>query len=87
MKKIFVQWGYTDDYGRACRSDASRTVFNTIEEAKDFIAAMRKGNGGYFKIWEVTEGDYDLYERIDTLYKEYLELKNRFETTLQKVTI
>ena len=45
MKKIYVKWGFTDDYGRAYPEDASFDWFETQEEANAFIEKMRKGNG------------------------------------------
>lgn len=78
MMKIYVKWDFTDDYGRADPNDAIFKWFETLEEAEEFIADMRKGNGGYFKLWKVAEGDYSTYLRIGELRKELIELERLF---------
>lgn len=79
MKKIFVKWGFADDYGRAYKEDANFDWFETQEQADEFIAKMRKGNGGYFKLWKVAEGDFAKYLRMHELMAEVENLKKEFE--------
>ena len=79
MKKIYVKWGFTDDYGRAYQEDARFEWFETPEQADEFIAKKRKGNGGYFKLWKVAEGDYNQYLRMQALMFEVERIKKEFE--------
>lgn len=78
MAKVFVKWDFTDDYGCAKEEYARIQWFDAMEEAEEFITKMKRGNGGYFKLWKVAEGNYEDYERMNRLYKEYLELKKIF---------
>jgi hypothetical protein len=78
MTKVFVKWGFTDDYGYAHEERAKMEWFDTMEDAEAFITKMKKGNGGYFKLWKVAEGNYEDYEKMNKLYEEYLELKKIF---------
>lgn len=78
MKKVYVKWGFTDDYGIAYEEDASYNWFETKEEAEEFIAKMRKGNGVYFELWNLAEGDYEEFLRIAELEKELARLKKLF---------
>ena len=75
MMKVYVKWGFTDDYGCAYLDDANLSWFETMEEAEKFISDKRKSNGGYFKLWKVAEGDYTTYLRITELRKEAAELE------------
>ena len=79
MKKIYVKWGFTDDYGRAYKEDAHFDWFETQEQADEFIAQKRKGNGGYFKLRKVAEVDYAKYLRMHELLVEVENLKKEFE--------
>ena len=76
MKKIYVKWAYTDDYGypRGERFE----WFETMEEAEAFKAEMKKGNGGYFYVYKTAEGDYAEFERMLELAKELAELREKF---------
>ena len=76
MKKIYVKWAYTDDYGRP--QGARFEWFDTIEEAEEFKANYKKGNGGYFYVYKTAEGDYAEFERMNTLAKELAELREKF---------
>jgi hypothetical protein len=78
MLKVYVKWGFTDDYGRVWDEDCTTNWFETMEEAEDFIADKRVGNGGYFKVLKVAEGDYTAYLRIAELRKELAELEKLF---------
>ena len=78
-KKIYVKWGFTDDYGRAYKEDAHFDWFETQEQAEEFIAKKRKGNGGYFKLWKVAEGDFAKYQLMCELMVEVENLKKEFE--------
>lgn len=78
MTKVFVKWGFTDDYGRAYEADARMEWFDTPEDAEAFVNKMRQGNGGYFKLWKMAKGDYHAYQRMIALYEGYLELKKNF---------
>lgn len=79
MKKIYVKWGFTDDYGRAYQEDARFDWFVNQEQADEFIAKMQKGSGGYFRLWKVAEGDLVKYLRICELMAEVENLKKEFE--------
>lgn len=78
MTKVFVKWGFTDDYGRAYEEDARMEWFDTPEEAEAFVEQKKQGNGGYFKLWKIAAGDYNTYQRMVTLYEEYAKLKKLF---------
>lgn len=78
MKKVYVKWGFTDDYGIAYEEDADYNWFETKEEAEEFVAKMREGNGGYFELWNLAEGDYEEFLRIKELEKELARLKKLF---------
>lgn len=78
MKEFYVKWGFTDDYGRVYEEDAYFDWFETKEEAEEFVAKMREGNGGYFKLWKLVKGDYTKFLRIIKLEKELTELKKNF---------
>lgn len=78
-KKIYVKWGFTDDYGRAYEGDANFDWFETQAQADEFIAQKRKGNGGYFKLWKVAEGDFVKYLLMHELMVEVAKLKKEFE--------
>lgn len=78
-KKFYVKWGFTDDYGRAYPEDAHFDWFETQEQADEFIEKKRKGNGGYFKLWKVAEGDFTLYQLMCELMAEVEKIKKEFE--------
>ena len=78
MMKVYVKWGFTDDYGMAYPDNAILSWFETREEADEFVADKRKRNGGYFKLWKVAEGDYATYLRTVELRKELAELEKLF---------
>jgi hypothetical protein len=78
MMKVYVKWDFTDDYGRADPDEAIFNWFETREEAEEFVADKRKGNGGYFKLWKVAEGDYAAYLRMAELWAELAELEKLF---------
>lgn len=78
MMKVYVKWDFTDDYGWADPNNAIFNWFETKEEAEEFVTDKRKGNGGYFKLWKVAEGDYAAYLRIAELRKEIAELEKLF---------
>ena len=78
MKKVFVKWGFTDDYGYAKEENARVEWFDTMEQAEEFITNKKKGNGGYFKLWKVAEGDHNRYLRMEELKKELEELRKEF---------
>lgn len=79
MKKVYVKWGFTDDYGRAYQEDANFDWFETKEQADEFIEQKRRGNGGYFKLWKVAEGDFNQYLRMYELMAEVTKIKKEFE--------
>lgn len=79
MKKIFVKWGLTDSYGRVYEEYAKFDWFETQEQADDFIAKKKRGNGSYFKLWKVAEGDFAKYSRINELLAEVENLKKEFK--------
>ena len=76
MKKIYVKWAFTDDYGYP--QGARFEWFDTMKEAEEFKAKQREGNGGYFYVYKTTEGDYAEYERMNALAKELAELREKF---------
>lgn len=78
MKNVFVKWGFTDDYGRAHEERARVEWFEDMKQAEEFIANKRAGNGGYFKLWKVAEGDYNEYLRMVELEKELADLRKKF---------
>lgn len=78
MHGFYVKWGFTDDYGIAYEEDASYNWFETKEQAEEFVAKMREGNGAYFELWKLAVGDYDKFLRIGELEKELAELKKEF---------
>ncbi len=78
MKKIFVKWDFTDDYGRAEEENASFDWFETKEQADDFIARKRAFCGAYFQLWKVAEGDYAKYQHMLELLDEIEQLKQEF---------
>ena len=79
MKKFYVKWAYTDDYGRAYEKDARFDWFETKEEADEFVTIKKRDNGSYFKVWKVAEGDFANYLRINELLVELEHLKKEFE--------
>ena len=79
MKKFYVKWGLTDSYGRVYQEYANFDWFETRVQADEFIAKMKRGNGSYFKVWKVAEGDLDRYLRINKLLLEVERLKKEFE--------
>ena len=78
MKRIFVKWGFTDDYGKAKEENASFDWFETEEQADDFIARKRAFCGAYFKLWKVADGDYTKYKHMLKLLDEIEQLKQEF---------
>lgn len=78
MKKVFVKWGFTDDYGYAKEENARVEWFETMEQAEEFIANKKARNGGYFKLWKVAEGNKAEFDRMAELRKELLELEKKF---------
>lgn len=79
MKKVYVKWAFTDDYGRVFEENTHFDWFETQEQADEFIAKMHKGNGGYFKLWKTAEGDFAKYLRMHELMAEVENLKKEFE--------
>ena len=78
MKRVFVKWGFTDDYGKAKEENASFDWFETKEQADDFIARKRAFCGAYFQLWKVAEGDYAKYKHMLKLLDEIEQLKQEF---------
>lgn len=79
MKKFYVKWGFTDGYGKVYEEDAEFDWFETQEQANEFIAKMKRGNGNDFKLWKVAEGNFANYLRIHELLLEVEHLKKEFE--------
>lgn len=79
MKKFYVKWGLTDSYGRVYEEYANFDWFETPEQADEFIVKMKRGNGSYFKLWKVAEGNFANYLRINELLVEIEHLKKEFE--------
>ena len=78
MKRIFVKWGFTNDYGTAYEDNAKFDWFETKEQADDFIARKRAFCGAYFQLWKVAEGDYANYKHMLKLLDEIEQLKQEF---------
>ena len=78
MKKVYVVWDFTDEYGRSYSEDARVEWFETMEQAEAFIEKKKRGNGSYFKLWKVAEGNYNEFLYMEKLAKEYYEIKERF---------
>lgn len=76
MKKVFIKWGFTDDYGFVKIHHIE--IVDTMEDADKFIAEMKNHNGSYFHLDKIFEEDYDAYERMKALEKELKALKKRF---------
>ena len=47
--------------------------------AVDLIEKKKQGNGGYFKLWKVAEGDFVLYQLMHELMAEVEKIKKEFE--------
>lgn len=75
MLKFYVKWDFTDFEGRAYEDYARFDWFDSEEEAKAFVDKKKKGNGGYFKLWKIGKGDYEVYEKMNFYYAEYAKLK------------
>lgn len=75
--KVYVKYGWTDDYGRV-RNGYNLKWFETKKEAKDWVKAMKAGNGGYFEVAGIYEGNYENWERLTALEKEIEELRKEF---------
>lgn len=78
MKKVFVKWGFTDDYGRAHEEQARMEWFENIEQAEEFVADKKAHNGGYFKLWKIAYGDYNEFLRLVKLEIELADLRKKF---------
>ena len=78
MKKFYVMWGMTDYYGNVAKDEAAFDWFETLEQAEAFVEKKIQGNGGYFKLWKIAEGDYNEFLRIAELKKELNALKAKF---------
>ena len=78
MKKAFVKWSYTDEYGYAEENRARFEWFETMEEANAFVANKKERNGGYFKLWKVAEGNFEEYEKMVALRETLKELEKNF---------
>lgn len=62
MMKIFVKYGYYDNYNRLNKANAVGKWFNTTEDAEKFITAEKnKVNGYRFHVYEVAELNYTEY--------------------------
>lgn len=77
--KYFVEWGYTDDYGRHGEMGTFEW-FDTEEEMEAWIARKYSGNGGYFHLFRKGVGDRAKYDRMKELYKKIAEMKAEIET-------
>lgn len=78
MMNVFAKWGFTNDYGYANEENAKIEWFETEEKANEWKEKMKKGNGGYFKLWTIKKGNYEEYKRMKELEKELEELKKKF---------
>ena len=76
MKKIFVKWAFTDDYG--CPQEENYQWFNNEAEAEAWKTKMKKGNGSYFYVYKTAEGDFAEFERMNALMAEVARLKAQF---------
>ena len=78
MKKIFVKYTYTNDYGTP---DEKRIVFEWFEneaEAETFKADKRARAGSYFYEYKTAEGDFAEFEKMNEMLKEIEILKAKF---------
>ena len=78
MKRIFVKWGFNNDYGTANENNAKFDWFETQEQADDFIAKKKELSGAYFRLWKVAEGDFTKYQHMLKLLDEIEQLKQEF---------
>ena len=76
MKKIYVKWGWTDDYGRI--TYLHYDWFETMEEANEWVAMKKKENGNWVRVVKIAEGNFEDYERMVEIEKELEVLKEKF---------
>ena len=77
-KRIFVKWGFTDNYGRTKEENANFDWFETQEQADKFIAKKKELSGAYFHLWKVAKGDFTKYQHMLELLNEIEQLKQEF---------
>lgn len=78
MKKYFVEWEFTDDYGRHGKT-GDYEWFDTEAEMENWVEWNRQHNGGYFYMFRKGEGNYDKWERMVTLWEEMAKMKKEIE--------
>ena len=78
--KYFVEWTYTDEYGRVFGTTGEYNWFDTEEEMEAWIARKIKGNGGYFHMFRKGLGKYENWERMLELWAKMKEMKEEVET-------
>jgi len=84
-KKVIVEWTYTDDYGRY--GTGKRKLFDTMEKANEWIEAMKKKNGGYFRVIRTYEINYEKYLEIEELKKKVNELFNKIDELNEELEV
>ena len=77
MKNVFVKWCWNDSYGYA-EKEVRYEWFENEEQANEWVANKRKGNGGYFRLYKVAEGNFNEFQMIAELEAQLQALKEKF---------
>ena len=86
LKKIIVEWTYTDDYGRY-GTTGKRKLFDTMKEATEWIEMMKEGNGGYFHLFRIFEINYNKYLEIEEIKKKVKELSKKIDKMNEELEV
>ena len=71
--KFYVKWKWIE-----CEREINYNWFETTEEIEAWRAEMFKGNGYYFKVLKIAEGNYNKYLEMIEMEKKLEELKTLF---------
>ena len=86
LKKVIVEWTYTDDYGRH-GTTGKRNLFDTMKEATEWTETMKEKNGGYFHLFRTFEVDYEKYLEIKALKKKVNELFKKIDELNEELEV
>ena len=86
LKKVIVEWTYTDDYGRY-DTTGKRDLFDTMKEATEWAEMMKEKNGGYFHLFRTFEINYEKYLEIEELKKKVNELFNKIDELNEELEV
>lgn len=78
MKKLFVKWTLTNDYGTPREADTRIDWFENETEAEAFKADKRERCGAYFYEYKTAEGDFAEFEKMNEMIKELEVLRAKF---------